>query len=109
MSRRCRKRQRSLTHEAVGLAHLSAAVPLEECARVVDSTAKSEAACREALGSVRADQASIRAQLDKCHEFQRAAAPREQLERRLRVALRDAGEARARRQPRQACIFCSIS
>jgi hypothetical protein len=26
---------RSLTHEAVGLAHLSAAVPLEECARVV--------------------------------------------------------------------------
>lgn len=68
---------------------------LEECAKVIESTGKAEQECRAAFGNVREEQATLRAQLDACREAQRAAVPREQLERRLRAALHDAAGARA--------------
>ena len=77
---------------------------LEEVSKVIEATARSETACREAVGGCHERQAALERQLREAQHAQRAAAPREQLERRLKAALREGAEARSQRDERQAAL-----
>ena len=68
---------------------------LQEVGKVIEATARAETLCRNTIGGVREEQLKLRRELEAVEGVQRAAAPRKEVERRLKVALRDGEDARA--------------
>ena len=77
---------------------------LEEVGKVITSVSKSEAACLAVIARLREEQAEHERQLEEVQRAQRAAAPRELLERRLKAALLESQEAETRSKERAAAL-----
>ena len=77
---------------------------LEEVGKVIEATTTAEVECRKAVESVRSDQAELQTRLGDAQRTQRDAAPRVQLERRLKDALREREQAREREHELTAAL-----